>query len=247
MLRTADSFVDEVIYDAAPCGVPSSPLTGAARELAPLATGGRYGERRRISLPALVLTIALHVALLGGLLHLQFRAEERKVVKLISVNLTPEAPPPAPPAEQLPDTARSPIVAPRPPIEVPRPAPLIAVAPEPSPVTIAAPPAPAPPAPPAPPSVIKSDNLAARMLSGRPPRYPTESRRKREQGTVLLSLTLGTDGSVAEISIARSSGFERLDKAARDAVRHWRWAPIKRDGQPVMVRGVVEIPFVLQD
>lgn len=247
MLRTADSFADDVIDDAASCGIASLPA-GKAPEPVPLAPGGRYGDRRRINLPAIVLTITLHVALVGGLLHLQFRAEDKKVVKLISVNLTPEAPPPAPSAEELPDTAMTPIVAPRPRIEVPRPTPPIAVTPEIRPVTIAAPPAPAPPPPVslAPPSVIKSDNLAAQMLSGRPPRYPIESRRKREQGTVLLSLTLGTDGSVAEISIARSSGFDRLDKAARDAVRRWRWAPVKRNGQPVMVRGVVEIPFVLQ-
>ncbi len=249
MLRTAHSFADEVLEDAAPwSGVPSLRAAEPV-DAFPLVSGGRYGDRRRINLPAVVLTVALHVALIGGLLHLQFRAEEKKAVKLISVNLTPETPPPAPPAETLPETASVPIAAPKPRIEVPRPAPPVAVTTEPRPVTVAAPPAPAPPppAPAAPPSVVKSDDLAAQMLSGRPPRYPLESRRKREQGTVLLSLTLGTDGAVAEISIARSSGFERLDKAAREAVSRWRWAPIKRNGQPVMVRGVVEIPFVLQD
>ena len=247
MLRMADSFADDRIDDTVSCGVASS-LPAGAPEPAPLVPGGRYGDRRRISLTAILLTAGLHVGLIGGLLHLQFRAEETKVVRLISVNLTPEAPPPEPPAEALPDTAMAPVVAPTPRIEVPRPAPPIAVTPQPQPVTISAPPAPAPapPAPPAPPSIIKSDDLTAQMLSGAPPRYPLESRRRREQGIVILSLMLGTDGSVAEISIARSSGFERLDRAARDAVRRWRWVPIKRGGEPVMVRGTVEIPFVLQ-
>jgi len=106
--------------------------------------------------------------------------------------------------------------------------------------------APAPPAPPAPPSVIQSSDLGTRMISGRPPRYPVESRRSDEQGTVVLALTVGTDGGVASIAIQRSSGFARLDEAARSAVRTWRWAPIVRNGVAVMVRGVVEIPFVLQ-
>ena len=37
----------------------------------------------------------------------------------------------------------------------------------------------------------------------------------------------------------------RLDKAALDAVRRWRWSPMLRDGQAVAVRGLVEIPFTL--
>jgi protein TonB len=49
-----------------------------------------------------------------------------------------------------------------------------------------------------------------------------------EEGTVTLGLLVGTDGRVVEISIANSSGFARLDKAALDAVRKWRWTPMMR-------------------
>ncbi|EQB31940.1 energy transducer TonB, partial [Sphingobium ummariense] len=101
-------------------------------------------------------------------------------------------------------------------------------------------------APPAPPSTVQGGDLASQMVAGKPPRYPVESRRKREQGTVVLSLTLGLDGAVEAIGVSHSSGFRRLDDAALDAVRRWRWKPMMRDGQPVRVRGVVEIPFVLQ-
>jgi protein TonB len=48
------------------------------------------------------------------------------------------------------------------------------------------------------------------------------------------------------VTVQRSSGFASLDNAAREAVRQWRWAPTVRNGEPVLVRGVVEIPFVLQ-
>lgn len=80
------------------------------------------------------------------------------------------------------------------------------------------------------------------MIAADPPRYPVESRRKREQGTVVLMVILGADGSVADISVSKSSGFERLDKAALSAVRRWKWSPTRRDGAAVMVRGLVEIP-----
>src|SRR3546814_12104805 len=84
------------------------------------------------------------------------------------------------------------------------------------------------------------------MLSAEPPRYPRESRRHHEEGIVVLALTLDLDGSVAAISVAQSSGFQRLDEAALRAVRKWRWAPTIRSGQAVKVRGLVEIPFVLR-
>jgi len=93
--------------------------------------------------------------------------------------------------------------------------------------------------------VVQATDLMARMVAGKPPRYPIESRRKHEEGTVLLSLVLGLDGSVQRISIARSSGFERLDKAALQAVRDWRWQPMMRNGAPITVQGVVPITFEL--
>ena len=88
--------------------------------------------------------------------------------------------------------------------------------------------------------------LSAKMISATPPKFPLESRRTHEEGIVVLSVLLSTDGRVADVSIAKSSGFARLDRAALDAVRDWRWSPLMRDGNPVMVRGMVTIPFILQ-
>jgi len=192
-------------------------------------------------------TIAVHIVLIFALLQLGARFAERERVRLVAVDLSS---PPSPAQSDVPPPPAAPQVTVVPPaIELPRSAPIQVVIPsEPLPQAEVQAPPPQAPAPPAPaPSIIDGANLEARMVSGRPPRYPIESRRNREQGTVVLSLTLGTDGKVAQISIARSSGFDRLDKAALEAVKRWRWAPTVRDGQPVMVRGVVEIPFVLQD
>lgn len=110
---------------------------------------------------------------------------------------------------------------------------------------VAAPPAPPRPAPVAAP--MDAGDLASRVLDATPPSYPMMSRRLREQGVVVLLLLVDERGRVAEISVRDSSGFHRLDKAARDAVRRWRWSPTLVDGQPVKVRGLVEIPFVLKN
>ncbi len=172
-------------------------------------------------------------------------------------NLTPPAP--AAPVERPKDveSVPSPPVAPRivaPPAivvtQAAAPAITVAEAPAPPVPTAAGPsagatePAPGPSAPS--PAPAEGGDLSSRMISARPPTYPTESRRLREQGTVTLSVLLATDGRVERLSIARSSGFPRLDRAASVAVRHWRWSPTTRDGQPVLVQGNVVIPFVLR-
>jgi TonB family protein len=51
------------------------------------------------------------------------------------------------------------------------------------------------------------------------PTYPLESRRLREEGTVVLNLLLGTSGRVEEIAVSASSGSPRLDKAALEGAQ----------------------------
>lgn len=81
-----------------------------------------------------------------------------------------------------------------------------------------------------------------RPNSGNPtPSYPGMSRRRGEEGQVVLQVVVGTDGRVASLSVAQSSGFRRLDKAALDAVRQWRFQPARRGSTPV--RSVARIPI----
>lgn len=228
---------------------PVAALPVPAFEPAPVAS--RYGERRSINLPAIVAILLIHAVAITAIMQLRQHIIARKEASLTVVNLAPPPPPPA--SKEPPPPSQPEIVAPPPLVRVPQP-PIQQVVttpvPSPLPTPLIAAPTPiaasAPAAVSAPPSTVQSSDLSTRMLSGKPPRYPIESRRKREQGTVLLSLTLGLDGKVSVITIAKSSGFARLDSAARDAVRNWRWAPTVREGQTVMVRGLVEIPFQLQ-
>lgn len=210
----------------------------------------RYGEGRRPNLPAAGLALLLSGLFLAALAQTGYRHKQAKAAELAVVNLSiapPPAPPPTPPAEAVRQPA-APVTAPRPLVALPNSQPALLAPPDPvppPPVAVAVPPA--PPAPPAPPTTVQADDLGTRMLSGAPPRYPRESRRHREQGTVVLALTLDLDGAVEAISVARSSGFDRLDEAALRAVRRWRWAPTMRGGLAVRVRGLVEIPFVLRE
>ncbi|MBB4633185.1 energy transducer TonB [Sphingosinicella soli] len=195
---------------------------------------------------ALLAVAVLHVAL--GVFLVQSQVVPPRTVQSAMKLLDLSAPPPAPEAPP-PQIAEPEIYVPPPAVEIARPAPPILATADlpqmvlpPAPAAIKAPAAPRAPAPP----TLVSDDLGATMISAKPPSYPLESRRKHEQGTVVLMLTLGTDGCVADIRLARSSGFERLDRAALGAVRHWRWSPTVREGVAVAVQGTVEIPFVLQ-
>jgi protein TonB len=48
--------------------------------------------------------------------------------------------------------------------------------------------------------------------------YPDLSRRLNEMGDVLISYNIGADGSISGVTVAKSSGSERLDNAAVSCV-----------------------------
>jgi protein TonB len=83
-------------------------------------------------------------------------------------------------------------------------------------------------------------------LPGNPPlKYPASARMRHQEGVVRLRILVATDGHVADIGIAQSSGFEILDKAALEVVRRWRFQPPTRDGQPVEGIGIFPAAFRL--
>jgi len=62
------------------------------------------------------------------------------------------------------------------------------------------------------------------------PAYPAMSRRLGEQGRVIVHTLIGEDGVPQKAEVQRSSGFERLDRAAVDTAMRWRYVPGKRAG-----------------
>lgn len=78
------------------------------------------------------------------------------------------------------------------------------------------------------------------------PVYPPLSKRLNEQGTVVHSVLIGADGRPVSARLVKSSGFDRLDKAAYEAVMQWRYVPGKRQGVPEAMTFNVPIKWVLE-
>ena len=77
------------------------------------------------------------------------------------------------------------------------------------------------------------------------PAYPFISARRGEQGAAIVQLRVDETGRVAEAKVARSSGSSRLDQAALDAIRKWKFAPMARGSAPGGAWGETELRFVL--
>ena len=96
-------------------------------------------------------------------------------------------------------------------------------------------------------SGISGPYTDAGFFSNPKPPYPPVSRRMAEEGTVLLSVHIRTDGQVDEVKLKRSSGFSRLDGSAIRTIRKWRYVPAKRNGQPIPCWYTQPIRFSLDD
>jgi protein TonB len=115
------------------------------------------------------------------------------------------------------------------------------------PVAASAPPAPAPVAREAAPAPVQPPRSDAAHLNNPAPRYPAMSRRMGEQGRVLFDVHILPDGSVGEIKLKKSSGYARLDEAALEAVRRWRYVPAKRGDTPIPFWYVQPVTFALDE
>lgn len=175
----------------------------------------------------------------------RFKANDKREPTVVTLMELPDEPPPAPPPSEPPPPDAPPpvarIVAPTPVIALPE-RPVLSAPPAAQPVAAPAPPRPAPAV--APPAPENLGDISARVVFKPPkPQLPRETRRLHEEGTVQLALLLTMEGRVGEISVARSSGFPRLDRTALEWVRDWRWSPFMQNGKPVMVRGFISIDF----
>jgi periplasmic protein TonB len=93
---------------------------------------------------------------------------------------------------------------------------------------------------------FEEPGFGAAYLNNPPPEYPRISQRRREQGTVLLWVSVAADGRPVNWRVERSSGHERLDNAALDAVAGWRFEPARRGNRPVAAPVLVPMEFRLR-
>jgi protein TonB len=206
-------------------------------------------HRQRFLIVASVLL--LHVlalwALQTGLLQRVLVLAEEVVIPVEFI--TPVTPPeikPPPVLAKPPPSSKTPVAA-----TAPSPAPPVAPAPVPlaipdttpsanAPVgvihapAVVAPVAPAPMAPApmaaAPAPKVELPMTDIKHLYKPEPKYPRLSEWRREQGMAVIHILVGVDGRVREASVKASSGYERLDRAAREKVLEWTFLPRKRNG-----------------
>ena len=76
------------------------------------------------------------------------------------------------------------------------------------------------------------------------PKYIATAVEERVEGRVQLYCVIGRDGTVGSIELLHGIDA-RLDRSAEEALSKWEFYPATRNGQPVDVDVVVEIPFVL--
>lgn len=76
------------------------------------------------------------------------------------------------------------------------------------------------------------------------PKYIADAVLERVEGTVRLSAVIRKDGRVDSVELLKHLD-DRLDKSAEEALAKWQFEPALRDGTPVDVDAVFEIPFRL--
>lgn len=86
-------------------------------------------------------------------------------------------------------------------------------------------------------TVVQPGQTALPKTVGKPHKcddyYPDDSRRADEQGVTKLGFKILTDGTVDAITVTGTSGFDRLDEAAKKCAANWHYRPAVKDGQIV--------------
>ncbi len=212
----------------------------------------------RVQAAALAIVVLAHAAILYGLAHHPLLPAPAATPTMYGYLIEPQ---PAPVQAAAPQPA--------PPVRPERPRPrkparhrhsVVKAAPQatPGPVLPAAPvdpesvPGPAvagvavAPAGPAQPTTLGNE-LAVSCPQRAPPDYPALSLRLREEGHVVLRVELDERGQVHRAQVQTSSGSDRLDRAALNAVSHWRCSPARHAGQPVPTVAMQPFDFVIKD
>ncbi len=91
---------------------------------------------------------------------------------------------------------------------------------------------------------VGSGVTAPMLLHKLEPSYSVEARAAKVQGTVVLSVVIGTDGTAYDVQLRKGVGYG-LDEQALDAITQWTFKPGMRDGMAVPVQASIEVNFKL--
>lgn len=88
---------------------------------------------------------------------------------------------------------------------------------------------------------VSADVMERRIIHKVAPDYPDGARRARVQGTVVLDVSVGADGSVKAVRYV--SGPVSLSSAAMRSARWWRYEPYLVNGHPTPVEATIAVDF----
>jgi TonB family protein len=86
---------------------------------------------------------------------------------------------------------------------------------------------------------------APRLLTKTEPLYTPDASARKVSGSVLLQVTVGTDGKAHNIVVKKSLDAG-LDSSAVDAVGQWTFQPGTKEDKPVNVTATIEVNFRLK-
>lgn len=93
---------------------------------------------------------------------------------------------------------------------------------------------------------VEPPKFGVAYLQNPEPEYPRMSKRLGEEGRVLLHVLVDTQGNPAEVKLKKTSGHERLDIAAIEAVKAWRFIPATKNKVALSAYVDVPVKFSLQ-
>ncbi len=79
-----------------------------------------------------------------------------------------------------------------------------------------------------------------------PPEYPPGAREHGISGWVDVQFTVQADGALNEVTVTAAQPAGVFEQSALEAVRHWRYQPLVKDGVPVAQRARVRVRFAVQ-
>jgi TonB family protein len=88
------------------------------------------------------------------------------------------------------------------------------------------------------------DSIQVSILQSPSPLYPEVSRQRGEQGVVWIAIQVNGQGAPLQTLIKQSSGFVRLDQAALNGVKSWRFKP--QDLKNGLSYYQVEVPVIFK-
>lgn len=95
--------------------------------------------------------------------------------------------------------------------------------------------------------VVEPPRFGAAYLHNPAPDYPQMARRLGQQGRVLLKVLVAENGTAETVVLATSSGFEKLDQAAIEAVKKWSFISAKRSNEAISAYVLVPVKFSLNN